>query len=186
MKKEKEHVSYSREDKVIIEFGLSQLKILLMGLVVLICIAIQFGVLRDSIIFIIALTVLRVYAGGYHAESQRKCAIVSFGIMLVNCVLLRSDAWHWSVWSLVISSSVLIWTFAPVDNVNKRLDYLEMRVYAKKTKMVLVFELATVIVTLMINEQFIAKAIGLAIITECCLVGVEKLKECYIRIRYNK
>ena len=65
------------DDKEIIEFGLTRIKDLIIGLCITFIIGICFGIPGESLIFWIFSMPLRINAGGYHADSRTGCNLIS-------------------------------------------------------------------------------------------------------------
>ncbi|WP_313129297.1 accessory gene regulator ArgB-like protein [Anaerocolumna sp.] len=94
------------------------------------CIFLAIGLLTDTfpntIIFLMAYSLLRTYAGGYHANSLRKCflfsIIISFTVVLTSYYLTRIEVSNIYSISLLIISLFVVGKFAPVDTEKKRHD----------------------------------------------------------------
>lgn len=124
----------------------------------------------ESIIFIITLIPLRMYAGGYHADSRKKCLIIS--TMLTVAALYGIRCWNvskiYSLWSGMIAASVLFFLI-PVEG-TIRLDNMEKAIYRRKGRLILVLELLMFIITLNLNNVVFYKVIMFTFFTVLLLV----------------
>lgn len=78
------------DDKEIIEFGLTRIKDLIIGLCITFIIGICFGIPGESLIFWIFSMPLRINAGGYHADSRTGCNLIS-SVSIIVCFYFISN-----------------------------------------------------------------------------------------------
>ena len=86
----------------------------------------------ETLLFFAAFIPLRVYAGGYHADTQIKCYIVSLGVYGLFTTLMRIVPTSWYTIIIYISiamSLIIVLTLAPVRHTNKTLTPQETKVY---------------------------------------------------------
>lgn len=140
------------EDKELYSYGLCQGMIMIANMLTTLVIGLVFGMLWQSVIFTIAYMPLRSYAGGYHARTQFLCNI--FSVLLTIAVLLLIKYIPWTNWLCIIItflSVALIAFLAPVEDQNKPLDSVEIRVYKKRTLCILIAETAAIIILLLFS-----------------------------------
>ena len=89
-----------------------------------------FGVVQ-SVIFTLFFLFLRQTTNGYHATSYLSCLILSLAVEIIFLFIGSSISYNISI-ALLILSDVIIWNFAPSNNLCIHLDQEEMR--ALKTK----------------------------------------------------
>lgn len=121
-------------------YGLELLISSVITTIILIAIGIITNSFFESIIFIIGFSALRVFTGGYHANSYWICTFIT--ALNYFCVLfiyrtffdyIASPAGMIIVWGLTLG---LVLAFAPVDNLYKRLD--ETTKVKSKTRAIIV------------------------------------------------
>ena len=96
-----------------------------------------FQVFFQSIIFLVCFIVLRKYAGGYHADTQNRCYVISTVIIAVALLAIRymSDGSDNEIFILLQSLNfILLYFLVPVDNKNHRLEQWEKEKYGKKAR----------------------------------------------------
>lgn len=108
----------------IYKYGFELLISTALSLIIIIAFSIIIGVYTKSFLFLLAFIPLRLTAGGYHAKHHWSC-ILGFSIMFlfVMVSLINLDPSFFQIYSLtsIMVSSILIWSFAPVEAVNKPL-----------------------------------------------------------------
>ena len=115
---------------------------------------------------------LRSYAGGVHLNSFSACFICS--VFVQTGILYFSGKYHfnmWSAWIIIVIGSLLIWNFAPVDNINHRLDANEKK-HCKRvtTKIFVIIFLITVYCTFADINDFVslnALTVLVVLVSQC-------------------
>lgn len=126
------------DDEEIVRRGLEIIAIKIFFAVIIIIAGLLTGCFLESILFTTAFTSLRQYSGGYHADSQNKCFLMSTLMLMISLSIIKSVK-VWSVLILPLSiiaiiSTVYVFAAAPIDTPNKRLDNDEIRVYGKRAR----------------------------------------------------
>lgn len=130
---------FEEEEQEIINYGLQQLKYNGICILFTCFIAFIIGVFFKGCIFLTAFIPLRMYAGGYHADSQKKCFLVSFLAMSLSFLIIKYTYFSKIVACIVgIVCLGIIWKLAPVSNDTKRLDKEEIQMYGRRTKYIAV------------------------------------------------
>ena len=82
--------TFSEEEKEeIIRYGLDKIKNSCMMSAVTLLMGYAFHVFLQSIVFLICFIALRKYAGGYHADTQKRCYVISV-LIICFCVTILS------------------------------------------------------------------------------------------------
>jgi len=120
-----------------------------------------FYFLKLQLYFIVAaifLSSIRLFLGGYHAETYWGCFSLSFTIYLVIILLGKYIVYNSIiVMMLVIISITLVFLFAPVDNINKRIKSEKRRKKLKYYSIIIVFILSRL--CYLIPQQFLITAV---------------------------
>ena len=130
--------TFSKEEKEeIIRYGLERIKSTCIMTLVTLLMGCIFQVFFQSIIFLVCFIVLRKYAGGYHADTQNRCYVISTVIIAVVLLAIRymSDGSDNEIFILLQSLNfILLYFLVPVDNKNHRLEQWEKEKYGKKAR----------------------------------------------------
>lgn len=98
----------------------------------------------EGIIFLVATILLRIYSGGYHADTYLRCFIttlLSFTVaMILYEVLLHFKVNAWIVIGIAIMAGLYIWEKTPVTHPNQPLSEKRIKECRKKGRGILVIE----------------------------------------------
>lgn len=157
------------EEKDIYSYGFKQGLLLLLNMITIIMIGFFFNMIWQSVIFMVAYSILRVYAGGYHASTPFRCYL--FSVVMITAVLWLIKLIHWNgfiCFLITIASGIIILLMAPVEDANKPLDHVEKRIFKKRTNIVL-----SVLVGIALLFWFKSgNQISICIIMGICLISV--------------
>ncbi len=141
-------------------------------------IAIVFHAPLPVLVFLLSYIPLRSYSGGYHAETNFVCSIVSALLTIVVCIAAR---WTPDVWKILllpvgfVFSGILIFKFAPVQNKNKQLDAEEIGYYRRRSRIIWLAEVGTALICLpWIGDVSFVLAVSNLILGAMIMVGVVK------------
>lgn len=125
------------EKKAIIEYGIARGKVMLVSTVVTLISGCFFGIFMQSVIFMIIFCLLRRYAGGYHANSQTKCYIISFVTVIISfCIIKKIDCGMELGFGIHVICMLIIILLAPIENQNRKLDAHERIKHGSKTRII--------------------------------------------------
>ncbi len=118
----------------IIELGLQRMKSTFTSIIFSAIVSWLMGDVVIGLLFELTYIPIRIYAGGYHASSKRRCEYLSYGSLLLCMILifyvpLKMEIMH----LLLLLSGMIIFFLAPVESVNKRLNSGEKKVYRCKS-----------------------------------------------------
>ena len=172
------------ENKEIIEYGMYRLKIYLVSIIVILALGYIMKMFIQSACFLVSFLPLRCYAGGYHAKTQKACSIISFLILYITFAIFRGfdNSSKSIVLFIDMVCSLAVWQWAPVDNLNKRLDSEEIRKYRICTRKILLIESAILVILYGtdISKMFFGSSISIWIVGFVVVVGnMERLNEKY-------
>lgn len=127
------------EEYEIIQYGLSQLFLMILNIVTIVACGILWREWLFCLLLFILIFILRPYAGGYHADTEMNCYIASVGVM--NLAMVCRHNMNLSVLPLAFlycGALGIIWKYAPVANLNNPLEDIEIKKYSGKTKQIII------------------------------------------------
>ena len=96
----------------------------------------------ESIVFAISLSFLREYGGGYHAETRKKCFVLSILTLIAALSIIKlAESFQFltfPICGIALISVIYILLKAPIDTPNKRFDKDEIRFYGRKARLLTV------------------------------------------------
>lgn len=145
------------KDVEIYRYGLDLLSATIIKIVGLGIIALLLGVVKETFLFIICFSSLRIQAGGIHANTLLKCfimtVVLTFGSIYLVGLLTKDQYIYFQVLSILLSI-ILVFRYAPIESSNKPLTNEEGVLYKSRS-------MATVviwgIIILMINILYGSK-----------------------------
>lgn len=127
------------EDKELYKFGIIQGILMVINVLTFILIGLIFGMVWQSIVFMLAYIPIRSYAGGYHARTQLKCYLLSIASIIAVLIEIKLIPWNGYICSIIsLCAGMIIFWLAPVEDSNKPFDQIEITVYKKRTRIILV------------------------------------------------
>lgn len=145
-----------QEEKEIYLFGIETALLKVIHYATMLLIGLCFGMVWQTAVFLLAYTVLRDYAGGYHAGSRMRCYLISWLMMLSVLLIVQfcsAEVMFWTSAILSIPFYLLIFSLAPVGNINKPLDEIEQKRYGKTARIILSIEEVLSALFLFFNVQ---------------------------------
>ncbi|MCM1530075.1 MAG: accessory gene regulator B family protein [Alistipes sp.] len=166
------------DERSVIEFGVRILLSKMLNLITEIIIGCLFSMLFETVIFLLAFSFLRSYAGGFHASSSLKCYISSSAIMAAALLIIRYTDMPIVNIVFAVFGMIICLVLAPVESKNKYLDEIERTVYRKRALIILFLILLAMICSyfLHINSIFTTLSVVLLIEGIMLILGKMQLK----------
>ena len=165
------------QEREIIEYGLEQGCCAIGGIIVAVVTGALLNMLWQSIVFIVTIVPLRMYAGGYHAGTRIKCTIISGVLMLAAFCEIK--LWKLSKMQclfITLFETIVLFLIIPVDG-SLKLEEKERIQYQRKGRIILIAEFLICIGSIKKMHILIAKPItvvfGLVLLLDI-LAGIKK------------
>lgn len=113
------------EEFEVYRYGIEQMLINVVMLIVILVTGITTGWLSESLLFVIGILPVRIYAGGFHASTPYRCSILTITVFITNLILIQFlvDKMTVVAAGMMISFVLLsVFKIGPVDNKNRELD----------------------------------------------------------------
>lgn len=153
----------------IIELGLQRMKSTFTSIAFSAIISCLMGDVIVGLLFELTYIPIRIYAGGYHASSKRRCECLSYGSLLLCMILIfyvpmKREIMH----LLLLFSGMIIFSVSPIESSNKRLNSVEKKVYRQKSILYLVIAVLMYALMVRLDKLLYVKTI----VHSVCLVAV--------------
>lgn len=166
------HICVNQNEREFIQYGLNQFFWILLNFFAIAISGILWHEFCFSILVFLEIYFLRPYAGGYHADTEMKCCMISVGIvniaMLVRKVNMVSLNGMLMIYICFICVIVL---FSPVDNPIHPLSKADSKLYGKRSRQ-LVFGYSCLLVVSIVLRIIVLRD---SIIYTILIVGVSAL-----------
>nr|WP_312580087.1 accessory gene regulator B family protein [Sedimentibacter sp.] len=167
----------NNEDKDLYVYGFQQCFLLFLNMITVMVIGIIFNMIWQSLVFMITYSLLRAYAGGYHASSQSMCYLFSIGMIIAVLLGIKLIPWNdFICFIITIMSSTIILLLAPVEDKNKTLDQEELYVFKKRTRVILIAFVCIKLILLFTGQQQISICMDMAMLTLAIMLILGKIK----------
>lgn len=136
------------EEREVIEYGLEQGISAGLGMLITVLVGYALKIGPESLIFLMALIPLRMYAGGYHASTRGRCACISAVLMIIAFLIIKYSTLS-SLAALILGGieAGILYCLIPVDG-NEKLEDIEREVYRKKGRNILITETLLFVITI--------------------------------------
>lgn len=149
----------------------------IINIILTIIIGLIFGMIKETLCFLISFFLLRKFTGGLHAKNYHTCLIYSTILLILSLLtirlLIRTHTDLFFV--LLILSEVSIWLFSPIVNENKVLSLKEKKIFQ-----IISIGLSLVVLLFIIivinKEPVVAYSIGTGLINTAVLEILAKIK----------
>lgn len=100
----------------------------LIGIIAILIISFMIGRFFEGILYIITLFIIRSCTGGYHAQTYFKCNLIYIFSYLCTIKFYNFISKQYLIFNnyfcliIMIISIIIIWLYAPVENVNKKIN----------------------------------------------------------------
>lgn len=161
-------------DEEVVKFGLEIIFMKILFAVVVTLIGILMNCFFESIIYTISFSLLRRYGGGYHAESKKKCFVLSVLMLLSGIFIIKiSESFDEVIIPaavITLFSVIYIICAAPIDTPNKRLDADEISIYGKRTGITVFILVILLVISSYVKAYSFSVSIMIGIIMEAYLM----------------
>lgn len=141
-----------------------------------------------GILFYITCFIIRSFAGGYHAPTEKKCMIISFISIAISLVFIKLFINNCSsiIISLIFFISVgLIFLIAPIDNNEKKLNSKEKNIFRFFTRLVVSLCAILAIILYRYNHIDFSYAIQVSVFLQAILMVAGKIKNIAQQKKYD-
>lgn len=138
-----------------------------------------FSILIESIVFYIAFSLIRRYAGGFHASSEINCTLIttiSIFLCLLCTKLCETNNIQIPILVLTSIATVLIFVLCPLDTPEKPLTKEEYKYFRKISWLILLLIVLTISIGWHFKLEFIMYPCCMSLILESILLVLGKIK----------
>lgn len=149
----------------IVALGLRRLGSMLCDIAFSLLLGLLLGDFLAGLLFELSYSIIRIYAGGYHASTERMCMWLTYISTLLCIVLIFCFPFMPVImYTLLGLSAVTLLIFSPIENANKPLSNREKKVYRKKSLFILLIEILLYLVFVWNHATLYGKAVCFALV----------------------
>lgn len=154
------------QQRDIVQYGLEVALSTAANIIISAVIGIVSGMLLETAVFCAGFILLRRFAGGYHAATQLRCLLVSTLSTVIGLVVARMIQGPYQLLFVVLlwaAGGVAVLLLSPVEDSNKPLEEIEIRVYGRRARLVFLAQSACLAVFQLLAWKTTAAALATAI-----------------------
>lgn len=148
--------SINIEDGEVCSYGFEILISSLINSIIVLSLGIILNKFIQTIIFIICYCSIRQFAGGYHANSHKKC-IFTFLLMYLITIIFISNVNYIHIMSFMLILDILNWisifVLVPIEHINNTLDNYDKYKNKKKARIRVTLILSIILIVRALNAQ---------------------------------
>ena len=183
------HGIISEDDRDVYVYSFEIMLSTLQSFLALAVLAIVFGSVLETMIFLTGFVPLRLIAGGYHAKNHFRCFLILMFVYSAFLLVLFYLPLEFMLPVIVTSclvSWVLVFLFAPSDDNNKPLTSEETVRFRKKSRITIVcYSVMLAAITVFVTDKRYALSLAFGIITVGLSLLANRIKRRY-QIGKNK
>ena len=144
------------DEVTIYQYGLEVMLITIFQIIGIMLFAFFTGYVAEAIVFIMAFSSLRMYAGGYHASSVLRCLTLIIVFVMIDiaiCKMLMLDKLPWISILISLISFLIVYAHAPVSVITRPITEKE-RIRFRKISINISFFYLIVITVLASANQY--------------------------------
>lgn len=128
---------FSDDESEVVEYGITVLISKFIFLITIVIVGVFCGELVSVLIFTLFYMPLRSFAGGIHAKTHLRCYFFSLAMLILTALIFKfiKITKLFFYLSIVYSAMILI-ILSPVEDLNKPLDEMEIKIYRKKSLLI--------------------------------------------------
>ena len=130
------------------------------------------NMLKESIVMIIPVIILRKFSGGYHLTSQKKCIILSTAVLSIALFFVRITILLICKTLLTVTvtiATISICCNSPIDSEARKLNYHQKIVYRKIARIIAIGVYSIYIMLILRGQLMTYSALGIGIIVPALL-----------------
>ncbi len=134
---EMENVSLRAEERQeVVRYGIERARMELLFLGFIILAGLILDVFWYGLIFWFSFCFLRKSAGGYHADTRKRCGLISATIVVLSFLCIKYVSMNLPIGIfLQLGCYVVIMLLSPVDNINRVLEEGERQIFRRKAQL---------------------------------------------------
>ncbi|MDO5398598.1 MAG: accessory gene regulator B family protein [bacterium] len=142
------------EDVDICRYGIEMFIICILEMCAILFVSIILGNFFETIIYLVGFIPIRIYAGGYHANTRLRCFIMLLAVYAIFSITNTHELLQqYRIYALIISfiNILAVYLWAPLENENKSVNANERKYYRKKSLIFSVIGFIIAIIIISVN-----------------------------------
>lgn len=170
-----------KEQREIVAFGLQSALEIFINILISVLVLYQLQMFKEGAFFFCFFIPLRMYSGGYHADTYWRCLV--FSVLTLIAVLKLSTLIHLTYLGLLVLVFIIaigLLVLGPVVNAQRPVSHREYQRFKRKFKITLLFIILTAFVLTVLREKSLLNVLlmGMGLVLITLIMGKIKYKQC--------
>lgn len=140
-----------KEDVSVCKYGLELFLMLVLEVGAILLTSVFVGNFLETVIFFIAFLPLRMYVGGYHADTRIRCFGILVFVYILFSILILFDINTYLMLLVSLISVICIYIWAPLQHKNKSIQQNKQRRYKRISVIISVIEALVILLANIFN-----------------------------------
>lgn len=176
-----------KKDAAICTYGIVLFLTSVLEIGAILIISLFLGNFTETVVFLLGFLPIRIYAGGYHADTKLRCFLILVCVYIMFTLLMMIDIveiYKYAMIAVPVAVIMCVYLWAPLKHKNKSLNYKEKKKFRAISLTVSVIEGMAVILLRLFNIQNkFSIALFLGLLTVLLSIIAAKIKEFFIEMR---
>lgn len=176
-----------KKDAAICTYGIVLFLTSVLEIGAILIISLFLGNFTETVVFLLGFLPIRIYAGGYHADTKLRCFLILVCVYIMFTLLMMIDIveiYKYAMIAVPVAVIMCVYLWAPLKHKNKSLNYKEKKKFRAISLTVSVIEGVAVILLRLFNIQNkFSIALFLGLLTVLLSIIAAKIKEFFIERR---
>lgn len=169
-----------REDIDIYRYGIEMFIICVLEMAFVMLISVIVGNVFEAMLFFIGFIPIRIYSGGYHAETRIGCFIILIFVYGIFSVINRygfMESYSFPALIMILANMLLVYKYSPLPNVDKKPNREAEKIYRKRSLLftVIISGIVVLFIALGIFNKY-TQAMMLGLFTAALSLAAGKIK----------
>ena len=171
----------AESEAALYRYGFDMALTMLLNIISTAAVGLIFGMVFESIAFLVCYIPLRSYAGGYHSETPLRCYFLSLAMIAAVLSALKLLPFGAAGYAVIMAAGAALCALLyPVEDHNKPLDEAEVRVYRRRALTILAAEVCIWAVTGLLL-RFKCGLIPMSVFTEGLMLASGRIKNARLK-----
>lgn len=145
----------AQNDYEICRYGVEYILISVLEILSVLILAAIMRIFQYTVLYFTAFIPVRIYIGGYHADTRMRCFGILLGVYAVFAVIMKYISlqnWSYIIIALTVVSVICVSLWAPLKHKNKNITEKERIIYRKISIGICILESGIIIFMILINK----------------------------------
>ncbi len=146
----------NKDEAELCKYGLDSFIATFIEIAAILILSVALNNVVETVLLFLTFIPLRVYAGGYHADTRVRCFLISllvYAMFTLSLKFILMDFYELFIFGYVVISMIVILRFSPVVHKNKKVNDIERKNYRKFSIIIALLEIIIIAAVLIVSDN---------------------------------